>query len=82
MEVVDYFGGVAASKVGHGHGDLLVVVCQVDADVLLQLLPPTQRSVHGVLIEHTAVEQVLLGDLRKDQTSFKHQCNEKTQQGV
>lgn len=60
---MDDVGGVAASKVRHRHADLLVVVSQVDAHVLLQLLATAQRSVHGVLVENPAVEQVLLWDL-------------------
>lgn len=64
VEVVDDVGGVAASKVRHGHADLLVVVSQVDAHVLLQLLATAQRSVHGVLVENPAVEHVLLRDLQ------------------
>lgn len=63
VEVVDYISGVAASEVRHGHRDLLIVVSQVDADIFLQLLAPTQRGVHGVFVEHPAVEQVLLWDL-------------------
>jgi len=63
VEVVDYVSGVAASEVRHGHRDLLVVVAQVDAHVLLQLLAAAQRSVGRVLVENPAVEQVLLGDL-------------------
>lgn len=45
MEVMNYISRVAASKVRHGHTDLLIVVLQVDANVLLQLLAPTQRRV-------------------------------------
>lgn len=65
MEVVYYIGGVAASKVRHGHGDFLIVVGQVDSNVLLQLLTSTQWGVHRVLIQDPAVEQVLLRDLHK-----------------
>lgn len=65
VEVMDYIGGVAASKVRHGHSDLLIVVGQVDADIFLQLLTPTQRGIHRVFIQHPAVEQVLLRDLHK-----------------
>lgn len=87
VEVVDYISGVAASKVRHGHSDLLVVVSQVDADIFLQLLTPTQRGIHRVFIEHPAVEQVLLRDLhtcthesaRLDQhtswNTWKQACN-------
>lgn len=46
VEVVDYISRVAASEVRHGHRDLLIVVGQVDADIFLQLLAPTQRGVH------------------------------------
>lgn len=63
VEVMDYISGVAASKVRHGHSDLLIVVGQVDADIFLQLLTPTQRGIHRVFIKHPAVEQVLLWDL-------------------
>lgn len=63
MEVVDYISRVAASKVRHGHSDLLIVISQVDANVFLQLLTPTQGGVHGVFIKHPAVEKVLLWDL-------------------
>lgn len=63
LKVVDDVSGVAASEVWHGDADLLVVVLQVDAHVLLQLLPAPQRSVHRVLVHHPAVEQAVLGDL-------------------
>lgn len=63
VEVVDYISRVAASKVRHGHSDLLVVVSQVDADIFLQLLTPAQRGIGRVFIEHPAVKQVLLWDL-------------------
>lgn len=64
VEVVDDISRVAAPEVRHGHGDLLVVVAQVDADIFLQLLTPAQRSVRRVLVKHPAVEQVLLRDLQ------------------
>lgn len=35
LKVVDNVSGVAASEVWHGYTDLLVVVVQVDADILL-----------------------------------------------
>ncbi len=38
VKVMNDVSWVAASKVGHRHADLLVVVIQVDAHVLLQLL--------------------------------------------
>lgn len=63
VEIMDYISRVTSSKVRHGHSDLLVVVGQVDADILLQLLTATQRSVHRVFIQHPAVKQVLLWDL-------------------
>lgn len=63
VEVVDYISRVAASKVRHGHSDLLIVIRQVDANVFFQLLTPTQRGVYRVLIKHPAVEKVLLWDL-------------------
>lgn len=63
VEVMDYISGVAASKVRHGHSDLLIVISQVDANVFFQLLTPTQRGVHRVLVKHCAVEKVLLWDL-------------------
>lgn len=40
VKVMDDIGRVAASEVGHGHADLLVVVLKVDADVLLKLVLP------------------------------------------
>lgn len=55
---------VAASKVRHGNADLLIVVLQVDANVLFQLLAATQRCVGRVFVEDTAVDQVLSGVLR------------------
>lgn len=63
VEVVDDVGWVAPSEVGHGHADLLVVVLQVDAHVLLQLLAPVHRGVHRVLVENPTVEQAVLWDL-------------------
>lgn len=69
---MDYIGGVAASKVRHGHSDLLIVVGQVDADIFLQLLTPTQRGIHRVFIQHPAVEQVLLRDLHKHTHTNQH----------
>lgn len=64
VEVMNYVSRVAASKVRHGHADLLIVVLQVDANILLQLLVPTQRRIRRVFIENPAVEQVLPGVLR------------------
>lgn len=64
MEVVNDIGRVAVSKVRHGHADLLVVVLQVDANVLRQLLVSTQRGVRRVFVEDPAVELVLPGVLR------------------
>lgn len=40
MKVVDDIGRIAASEVWHGHADLLVVVLEVDANVLLKLVLP------------------------------------------
>lgn len=56
VEVMDDVGRVAASEVWDGDGDLLVVVSQINTHVLLQLLTAAQRGVHGVLIQHPAVE--------------------------
>lgn len=63
VEVVDDVGGIAATKAGRGHADLLVVVVQIDAQVLLQLLASPQRGEHGVLVHHPAVEQAVLRHL-------------------
>ena len=63
LEVMDDVCGVAPSEVGHGHADLLVVVIQVDAHVLLQLLSAVQGGVHRVLIQNPAVEQAVLRNL-------------------
>lgn len=63
MKVVDDVGGVAPTKVGHGDADLLVVVLQVDAHVLLQLLARMHRGVGGVFIENAALELVPLSNL-------------------
>lgn len=63
VEVMDYISGVAASEVRHGHSNLLIVVSQVNADIFLQLLTPTERGIHRVFVKHPAVEQVLLWDL-------------------
>lgn len=60
---MDDVSGVVASEVRDGNADLLVVVSQVDADVLLQLLVPTERGVSGVVVTNPAVKQVLLWDL-------------------
>lgn len=60
---MDYVSRVAASKVRHGHSDLLIVFGQVDADIFLQLLTATQPSEHRVFINHLAVELVVLWDL-------------------
>lgn len=40
VKVMDDVGGVAASEVWHGHADLLVVVLEVDANVLFELMLP------------------------------------------
>lgn len=39
VKVVNDVSRVTASKVGHRHADLLVVIIQVDAHVFLDLLP-------------------------------------------
>lgn len=83
MEVVDDISRVAAPEVRHGHGDLLVVVAQVDADIFLQLLTPAQRSVRRVLVKHPAVEQVLLRDLQHNaQRTTQNQRHEQSESGV
>lgn len=56
---MDDIGRVAASKVGHGNADLLVVVIKVDADVLLQFLAAPQRCINGILVNDPAVEQAV-----------------------
>ena len=66
---MDYVSRVAASKVRHGHSDLLIVVGQVDANVFLQLLTPTQWGVYRVFIKHPAVKQILLWDLCTDRNT-------------
>jgi len=63
VEVVDDVCGVAAAEAGRGHADLLVVVVQVDAQVLLHLLAAPQRGEDGVLVDHPAVEQAVLRHL-------------------
>lgn len=63
MEVVDDVCRVAPSEMGYGHADLLVVVIQVDAHILLQLLSAVHGGVHRVLIQNPAVEQTVLGNL-------------------
>lgn len=63
LKVVDDVSRVAASKVGHGNADLLVVVLKVDADVLLQFLAAPQRRVKGILINDPAVEQAVFWNL-------------------
>lgn len=79
VEVVDDIGGIAASKVRHGHTDPLIVVCQVDADVFLQLLAPTQRGVHGFFIKNLAMEQVLPWVLQTHTHTHKSARKHKTQ---
>lgn len=69
LEVVDDVGRVAASKVWHWNADLLVVVIQVDADVLLQFLPAPQRRINGILINDPAVEQAVFWNLLLGQNS-------------
>lgn len=63
LKVVDDIRGVAASEVGHGNADLLVVVVEVDADVLLQFLAAPQRCVNGILVNDPAVEQAVFWNL-------------------
>lgn len=60
---MDDVSRVAASEVGHGNADLLVVVIKVDADVLLQLLAAPQRGVNGILVDDPAVEQAVFWNL-------------------
>lgn len=61
---MDDVGRVAASEVRHGDADLLVVVVEVDANVLLQLvLASPQRIVHGVLVDNPAVEEAVFRSL-------------------
>ena len=60
---MDDIGGITASKVWHGYADLFIVVVKVDADVLLELMPAPQRSVHRVLVDNPTVEQAVLWDL-------------------
>lgn len=66
---MDNVSRVTASKVRYWDRDLLVVIAQIDANVFLELLSPTQRGVHRVFIQHPAVEQVLLWDLHTDETN-------------
>lgn len=63
LKVVDDVSRVAASEVGHGNADLLVVVVKVDADVLLQLLAAPQGGVNGILVDDPAVEQAVFWNL-------------------
>lgn len=46
LKVVDNISRVAATKMWHRYTDLFVVFIEIDADVLLEFLPPSQRSVH------------------------------------
>lgn len=63
LKVVDNVSGVAASEVWHGYTDLLVVVVQVDANILLQFLPAPHGREHRVLVDNPAVEQAVFWDL-------------------
>lgn len=60
---MDDVGRVAASEARHRNADLLVVVIEVDADVLLQLLAAPQGGVNGIFINDPAVEQAVFWDL-------------------
>lgn len=65
MKVVDDVCWVTAAEIGYRHADVFIVIFQVDTDVLLHLLSPEQRGVHGVLVHHPAVEQTVLWDLER-----------------
>lgn len=60
---MDNVSGVAAAEVWHGYTDLLVVVVQVDANILLQFLPAPHGREHRVLVDNPAVEQAVFWDL-------------------
>lgn len=64
MKVMDDISRVAASKVWNGHADLLVVVIEIDANVLLKLLLPSpQRIVQRILVDNPAVEEAVFRSL-------------------
>lgn len=75
VEIMDYISRVAPSEVRYGDSDLLVVVREVDANILLQFLASSEWSVHGVFIKHPAVKQVLLWHLCNACTNIKIQIN-------
>ena len=63
VKIMDDIGGVAPSKVGYRHTDLLIVVIEVYANILFQLLAPAQRSINRVFIQNPAMKQAVLWDL-------------------
>lgn len=73
---------VAASKVRHRHADLLIVVLQVDANILLQLLAPTQRRIRRVFVKDSTVEQVLPGVLHTQTHTHPHSTKEQKPKGA
>lgn len=77
---MNYVSWVAASKVRHRHADLLIVVLQVDANVLLQLLAPTQRRIGRVFVKDSTVEQVLPGVLHTQTHIHKHTHSRSTKE--
>lgn len=60
---MDDISRVTASKMRHRYADLFVVVIKIDANILLEFLPPPQRSIHRVLIDDPAMEQAVFWDL-------------------
>lgn len=46
LKVVDDISRVTATKMWHRYTDLFVVFVKIDADVLLEFLPSSQRSIH------------------------------------
>lgn len=63
LKVMDNISRVAATKVWHRYADLFIVVVKIDANILLEFLPPPQRSKHRVLVDNPAVEQAVFWDL-------------------
>lgn len=81
LEVMDDVCRIAATKLGHRHIDALVVLVEVDFHVLFQLHLSPDLGGQGVLIQHTTAEEVISGQLRKEEVSVdvdggEHQAHE------